>query len=319
MISINRTSSVTFEIAAYIKSLRTSTTDVSHFLFDTTRKVEAVGSNCKLLVAYESGVIIGILVYKAITINGRSYVNIVMADGNETALTELMIVFMDLTVNKPNDVVGVNTNLISTDASIVPHLAKQGFKRTVAVYSTLVDSLQSRLPPEPPPTYTLFRPESKQPDRKVFTDLLLDYDIRSAEYKNASIGRYVHKTTLRNNRTQSIRISYFIDSVLKSGNWRVYLLYKTKTPIGFIKWRFDRKASGFGKDQYLNGICSPDLFIKAEYFDEYAGSALRLFVDELSTTPNAKYVYDTADISDKMKLAACNRWYGKALGYSYFL
>lgn len=201
------------------------------------------------------------ITYKKAIYDKHQYIIITNFKGSISELDELIKEFVsDSTISKYSF---ISTQQLQ-DANIIKLLNKNKFKSDMRVLSN-TKSILNQKTNDGKLLSVRFSKENSSLYKDAFMKLLLEYDTQLAKDYNNSIKYHLRNTNLIHSRTQQIRVSYFIKTVLDKLAWNAILLFEETDkdhPIGFIKGLTE------------NNISSIEVFINKKYIKE----AIRIFI-----------------------------------------
>lgn len=307
MISIDSSKGLSPKAADYIKNIKAYNNKTDALLFNNTISNTAISSSSYSIVAFEDENTVGVLGYKQITLNKHDYLLITMFNAqSDEAYSELIKAFLYKYNKSSTD--GVFTELFpNSDAKITSHFSTAKFNKYESVYICEKAVLLNKLSNRSSVNGVIFKSTNRSQYSKLFSDLLIEYDNELAKDRNDTLKHVVFKTNLSSSRNQRIRISYFINTLIKSNNWFSMLLFDESNddqePIGFIKCYID----------YKSNICYPDVYIKPKYYAKYAEASFYQFTKNAPAS-NLAFIITK---SNKSLTSVLERWLGNSLGNSY--
>jgi len=300
--SVDRTGTVTKAISDYIDSIPEEKSKQSKVLFQDPANLNIKNIDNIFINNTEDNLINGIIVTKRIMIEKRPYVNVLLCYA-ETAETYNALVKALVDHEKSITSDGIFTEPFSDDDLRTSVFKKYKLKKYQSVYSIRKADLMSKVTAKPSLRWKLFERKSKSDLGSLFMKFLIEYDIFLAKKRNDVLGQPVFKTHLERSRTQRIRVSYFMESVLNSKEWTACILFDDDEPIGFVKGRIVKNTD----------ICYPEIFLKSKYINKYRESALAILLQEIKVD----YIGFMGSENETEYLSMYESLAGKPLGHSY--
>lgn len=301
--TVHRTRTINTDIEAFINSIPKEKTSLEKALFENYSLASAIKNNDGMFVSTDDNNVNGIIITKKISIEKRPFVNIVLCSA-ETAATydELLKTFIEheRTINSD----GIFTEVFNDkDTLRASAFKKYKLKKYQSVYSIRKADLTSKVTVKSSLRWALFNKRTRSDLSSLFLKFLIEYDITLAKKRNEILEHPVFKTSLQRSRTQRIRVSYFIESVLNSNEWTACILFDDDEPIGFVKGRIVKGTN----------ICYPEIFLKHKYINKYRESALAVLLQELKVENIGFMCTD----NETEYLGMYESLTGKPLGHSY--
>jgi hypothetical protein len=293
--TVTRTRTITEEIRKFAKTIPKEKAPFDNGQLDNLR------NNASVFVSTDNDEINGLLFITMISIDKRPYVKVTACSAkSDEAYNDLVEALVDYECVIKSD--GIFTDPFDDeDDRRASAFKKYKLKKYQSVYSIRKADLLPKVRTKPTLRWALFSKKTRSILGPVFMKFLVEYDILLAKKRNEVLGHQIFKTALERDRTQKIRISYFMDGVIKSDDWTACILFKSDEPIGFVK------------GLTVNGLCYPEIFLLPKYIKGYREAALAILIREIKADIIGFMCTDNETEYSGMYESLA----GKPLGHSY--
>lgn len=296
-IIIEKTNGKSDAISSYIKKNQLSN-ELEKRAFQDAHNEELIDTSTTSFVAKIQERIVGVVSFKIATLNSKKYlkVSIFLADSEKVA-SELTKALLD--EYKSSSTHFIRTPFLESTNPIVKSLT--GFKK----YNTLYGKVSPQGTISNNVTFLRFTKNNKSLYKRSLTNLLIDFDLRLNKEINNSVNEPILQSKI--DKAARIRISYFIDGVLKNPHWYLYLVFDEndidqENPIGFVKGLIQPNKSCFIETQIDKN------------YKKYLDTSIAYFV---KNSP-AQYYFALSSKANKFESTTLTSIFGKEIGSSYF-
>jgi len=243
----------------------------------------------------------GALVFKYIAINKRKYTNIKQLVASSTPVYKELIKEI-ISVSDKREDEGIVTDYFPDDDKAIAILDDSKFTPLSKIYGCSVANIKTKTDKGDIVTERYTKGSKRT---NAFSELLTKFDIDINKTLNASAKQSVYDVPSKNDRTHSIKISYFLKGIIDDSAWYAFLVLDKNEAIGFIKGKIDNTSH----------TVLTEIYIEPAHLDEYAGKALNVFVNALPKS--VKYLSYVTSENNKSIVHVCEKYFGKALGSSF--
>jgi hypothetical protein len=284
-------------ISSYIKKNQLSN-ELEKRAFQDAHNEELIDTSATSFIAKIQERIVGVVSFKTATLNFKKYfkVSVFLADSDKVA-SELTKALLD--AYKSSSTHFILTPFLESSNPIVKTLT--GFKKYNTIYGKISPqgSISNNV------TFLRFTKNNKSLYKRALTNLLSDFDLRLNKEINDSVNEPILSSSI--DKAARIRISYFIDGVLKNTHWYLYLVFDVddedqEEPIGFVKGLIQPNKSCFIETQ-----------IDKDH-KKYLDTSIAYFV---KNSP-AQYYFALSSKANKFETSTLTSVFGKEIGSSYF-
>lgn len=279
------------EFSSYLKN---PFTGIDKIAFSSGVSDDAVPSTATVFLAKNESKICGILALKNAVLHNKNYLKIYSFLADDLSIATALIDHLISYFKK------ASKSFIITPPfpnSSIQYQALSSFKKYTDIYGKEKSSLLSRVKKGSNFTLERFTKSTKSYYLRDFTNLLLDFDAKVNKGLNDS-SEPIFPTSIKSDRASRIRVSYFIESVLKDPKWYAYIILEDNEPIGFIK--------GHSSD-----ALSLEIFTTS---NKYSDSILATFLDKIPNT----LILASSPHQEKTYSSTFQRWFSKPIGSSFF-
>lgn len=288
---------------SYLNKMKSSN-ELDSILFDIDES--SITDTTTTIVATSNKSIVGMLSFKKASLNNKNYWNIPVFLADNKDIAESLINNLIDQFDK-SDMKFIKTSLIKKD-SIYTEILFRRFKKYQNIYCAKKSVVIARLSKSSSIDLVRLTKNNQRTYSRQFINLLTDHDISVNRSINDSVNKPILNISLKSDRTHRIKLSYFINTIVKDTNWHAYLVFDNEDTnhddiIGFVK----------GLTDYKTKLCNIDIFLN-KYYQRSVEHAFHSFLKNIS----AEYISLSSSPADKINTSSFNRWFGKEAGSSYF-
>ena len=247
----------------------------------------------------------GLLVYRYRQLRSTSMVSIEnLIYTKPDVINDLLNEVIIISKNKR----GIITELIPRDRNLIPILNDLKFKKTLNWFGTPTTKLINKFSPSSSIELVRYTKQTHHAFKSVFTKFLTAHDEFNNRSFNIASDHKIYPVRL-NNRVHQIKLSYFIERMIKDPNWFTYIIMDDGNPdgapIGFIKGLRVRSNNSLFINFYL-----PDKY------NQYTGECFYKFCRYVNRNKVSNIGMIVSE-ADKSGMSTMSKWFGDPLGSQY--